>query len=102
MFYKNAGVKYWINNGCPAGKINLGVPFYAKTWTLADPNSNGVGANAAGPGAPGPISASEGSLAYTEICEKVNSGEWNVRFDDVRRVPYAFQGNQWMGYENPA
>lgn len=95
----NAGVLFWINNDCPAEKINLGVPFYGKTWTLVDPNNNGVGAPASGPGTPGPISAAAGSLTYFEICEKINNG-WTVKFDEVRRVPYAFQGDQWIGYEN--
>ncbi|XP_044010151.1 chitotriosidase-1-like [Aphidius gifuensis] len=96
----SAGVSYWINNGCPARKLNLGVPFYAKTWTLANPNSNGVGARASGPGSPGPLSGSAGSLAYFETCAKIGAGGWTVKYNNVRKTPYAYRGNQWIGFEN--
>ncbi|KAJ3077247.1 hypothetical protein HDU99_001216, partial [Rhizoclosmatium hyalinum] len=36
-------VSYWINNGCPANQVVIGLPFYAHGWSgVADGGSNGL------------------------------------------------------------
>lgn len=37
-------------------------------------------------------------LAYNEICSTINS--WTRRWEDTQKVPYAFKGNQWVGYDD--
>ncbi|XP_011307755.1 chitotriosidase-1 [Fopius arisanus] len=93
-------VKYWLDKGCPKDKLVVGVPTYGKSWTLADPNNHGVGAPAVGVGQPGPYTQAPGTLAYNELCEQINAGQWTVVFDEQAYVPYAYNGNQWVGYEN--
>ena len=41
-------VNYWINNGCPREKLNLGLGVYARTFKLNNANINGLGAPASG------------------------------------------------------
>jgi hypothetical protein len=33
-----------------------------------------------------------------QICEKQST--WNMKWDDQQMVPYACNGNQWVGYDN--
>lgn len=43
------------------------VPFAGRSWTLADPIQDGVGAPANGPGAQGQFTATPGKLGYNEV-----------------------------------
>ncbi|XP_017890421.1 acidic mammalian chitinase-like [Ceratina calcarata] len=96
----NASVQYWLSEGASADKLILGVPSYGRSFTLANPGNNGVGAPASGPGNSGPYTQATGMLGYNEICEKLRQG-WTVRREEQQRVPYAFSGNQWVGYDDP-
>lgn len=93
-------MSYWLNQGAPKEKLNLAVPSYGRTFTLADPQLNGVNASAIGPGRAGPYTRQDGTLGYNEICEQHKAGDWNVVFDWQRRVPYAYKDNQWVSYDN--
>ncbi|KAJ3073919.1 hypothetical protein HDU98_000306 [Podochytrium sp. JEL0797] len=35
-------VNYWVNNGCPANQVVVGVPFYAHAWKAAAGSTNGL------------------------------------------------------------
>ncbi|KAF7990200.1 hypothetical protein HCN44_000005 [Aphidius gifuensis] len=96
----DAAVSYWLDQGCPPDKLVVGVPLYGKSWTLADPNNNGVGAPASGAGDPGEFSQAAGSLCYYEICQKISNEGWNLQLDDTSKTPYAFNGNQWVSFDN--
>lgn len=41
-------------------------------------------------------------MSYYEICENINKNGWTSTFDNSYQVPYAYKGNQWVGYDNPA
>ncbi|XP_010588526.1 chitotriosidase-1 [Loxodonta africana] len=90
-------VRYRLQMGAPAHKLILGMPTYGRTFTLASSSNTGVGAPATGPGTPGPFTKDGGVLAYYEVCS------WKVatklRIQD-QKVPYAFQGNQWVGFDD--
>lgn len=38
-------------------------------------------------------------MSYYEICQNLNSG-WTRRWNDDQKVPYAFNGNEWVGYDD--
>ena len=60
-------VTRWTEAGAPRKKIVMGVNFQARTYILAKKKENQVGAAAHGPGNPGPLTNSQGTLAYFEV-----------------------------------
>ncbi|XP_043277640.1 acidic mammalian chitinase-like isoform X2 [Venturia canescens] len=96
----DACVKYWLAQGVDPEKLVLGVASYGRTFTLANPSNNGVGAPTQGPGSAGPYTRESGFYGYNEICDMQSSAEWTVVFDKERRCPYAYNGKQWVGYDN--
>ncbi|KAL6255476.1 hypothetical protein P5V15_013812 [Pogonomyrmex californicus] len=96
----DAAVRYWLDNGCPPEKLILGVPFYGRAFTLADKNQNGLGAPTTGPGTAGPYTREGGMLGYNEICEFFKQGGWTVVRQEEHRAPYAYKGDQWVGYDD--
>jgi chitinase len=75
------------------------MPAYGRSFTLASAASNGVGAAAVGGGSPGPLLGQYGYLGCNEICQMVRSG-WTRVWEPSQLVPYAFNGNQWVGYDD--
>ncbi|XP_058461006.1 chitinase-3-like protein 1 [Malaya genurostris] len=96
----NSSVKYWLKQGAPAAKLNLGMPLYGRTYTLSNANQHGVGAPVSGAGAAGPYTKEFGFIGYNEICEIKLSNAWTKVWDDIQMVPYIYSGNQWIGYDN--
>lgn len=98
----NFSINYWLQLGAPADKINMGMPTYGHNYALADPNDNGFYATSWGPGTAGPYTRQAGTLGYNEICVDLNDGGWTVVLDSqYYMAPYAYQGNQWIGYDDP-
>lgn len=99
-----ASVEYSVNAllalGAPANKVVLGVPFYGRSFTLSDPAQNGIGAPVKGAGAAGAITKEPGSLSYYEICKSLKTGGWTTMMDPSAG-PYAFSGDQWVGFDGP-
>ncbi|XP_069678397.1 acidic mammalian chitinase-like [Periplaneta americana] len=95
-------MKYWIKKGAPASKLNLGMGSYGNTFTLQSSSNNGVGAPSTGPGKAGPYTQGAGVLAYNEICEQHNAGQWTQYWNADQKCIYASNGNQWVGFDNIA
>ncbi|XP_069094534.1 chitotriosidase-1-like [Pleurodeles waltl] len=90
-------MKYWRDNGAPPEKVIMGVPTYGRTFTLATADT-GVGAPSSGAGTSGPFTGSPGFLSYYEICTFMKGA--TIVWTDDQKVPYAYKGNQWAGYDN--
>ncbi len=67
-FSKDWAASYWIEQGCPAEKLILGIGMYGRSFILADPGKHKVGDKATGPGAAGKYSREAGFLAFYEVC----------------------------------
>ncbi|GAB1285442.1 Chitotriosidase-1 [Apodemus speciosus] len=91
----DAAVNLWLQKGTPASKLILGMPTYGRSFTLASSSDHRVGAPVTGPGAPGPYTKDNGILAYFEVC----SWKGVHRIED-QKVPYAYQDNQWVGFDD--
>lgn len=63
---------------------------------MADSSQNWPGAACIEGGSAGIYTGQIGFLGYHEICEN----NWQTVFDDESKSPYAFQGDQWIGYDN--
>ncbi|XP_058834506.1 probable endochitinase [Topomyia yanbarensis] len=40
-------------------------------------------------------------MGYNEFCEKQQSEQWHIHFNEEQKGVFATSGNQWVGYENP-
>lgn len=88
-------VRYWLAKGCPKEKLVVGIPTYGRSFTLQTASNNGLSALTVGPGHEG-ITAEKGTLGYNEI---VNNN-WQRQWIESQKVPYAYNGNQWVGYDD--
>ncbi|NXU48030.1 CHIA chitinase, partial [Turnix velox] len=98
-FNVDYAMNYWKSHGAPAEKLVVGFPAYGNTFTLRNPSDHGLGAPASGAGPAGPYTEEAGTLAYYEICSLLKSGATEV-WDAPQDVPYAYKGNEWVGYDN--
>ncbi|KAM8711663.1 hypothetical protein ACLKA7_012213 [Drosophila subpalustris] len=89
-------IDYWLRQGAPAQKLILGIGFYGHSYQMADGSQNRPGARCKGAGKAGPFTRQSGFLGYHEIC----ASHWRTVFDATSKSPYAFRGDQWVGYDN--
>ncbi|XP_005090543.1 chitotriosidase-1 [Aplysia californica] len=87
----------WVKRGCPREKLVIGIPTYGRSFTLADPNNNGIGAPISGAGKPGQFTGEAGILSYYEICQLYSGGQ--IIYVQDQKVVYMVQGDQWVGFE---
>jgi chitinase len=90
---------YWVQLGAPSRKLVLGLALYGRSFKLENLALTGVGAPAAGYGLPGTYTREAGFLSYYEICLAITQGATRV-FHDVHLNPYAYRGDQWIGYDD--
>jgi chitinase len=89
-------VNYWLSEGAPAEKLNLGIPFYGRSYQLEKRNFTDVVSNATGPGRAGMFSNEAGYLAHYEFCRS------NFRrfYYEYQHSAYAVHDNQWVSYDS--
>ncbi|XP_076283245.1 endochitinase-like [Lasioglossum baleicum] len=98
----NASIHYWLDQGAPANKLIVGIPFYGITFTLKDSSQHGLHAPASGPGKKGPFTNDEGNIGYNEMCVNLKKSGWTVVRTGKEDVPYAYKGKQWVSYDDPS
>ncbi|KAM7344037.1 chitinase 8 isoform 1-T2 [Cochliomyia hominivorax] len=98
----DAIAKYWIAKGVPREKIIMGIPFYGRSFTLANPSNHSVGAPHTGAGIGGPYTKQSGILAYNELCQKFQEEKslWHMEWESKQMVPYAYYDKQWITYDD--
>lgn len=100
-FNANFSLNYWIEKGADRRKIIMGMPLYGQSFSLADSKEHGLNAPSYGPGEAGDFTRAGGFLAFYEICERVKRRSWQVVRDPLGRIgPYAYSGQQWVGYDD--
>ncbi|OAD52209.1 Acidic mammalian chitinase, partial [Eufriesea mexicana] len=95
-------VNYLLKNGATPEKLVLGIPTYGRTYTLFNQDATDLGSPADGPGTKGDATGEKGYLAYYEICENLEqSDDWEVVQPNPKAMgPYAYKGDQWVGYDD--
>ncbi|KAI1119842.1 hypothetical protein F5Y10DRAFT_283740 [Nemania abortiva] len=90
----------WRNN-VPANKVNMGIGFYGRTFTLADKSCTSPGCPFSAPGNQGPCSQQPGILSYKEITDIRNQYNLVTVDDDVAKVDYfTYDQDQWVSYDD--
>ncbi|CAG2174143.1 unnamed protein product [Oppiella nova] len=93
-------VAEWVNKGASKEKLVVGLPTYGRTFTLSNPNHTDINAAAVKGGQPGQYTRESGFLAFFEICDLLKLGATLV-WDNEQMVPYAYTGDQWVGFDDP-
>lgn len=95
-------VNLWLKLGTPRSKLMVGIPTYGRSFTLAG-SKTAPPAPAKDAGKAGPVTRARGFLSYQEICLDVKNNGWTKVSDPTKKMgPYAYKGNQWVGYDDPA
>lgn len=95
------GLKRLVELGAPKKKLVLGIPFFGRSYVLADKDNHSVGAPIKDvPAAPGPFIGSNEIMAYYEICTNIEDGTGTREFDNESKCPYMYYEDQWVGYED--
>ncbi|KAF5303798.1 hypothetical protein FQR65_LT08134 [Abscondita terminalis] len=102
QYNTNYTMEYLVSNGAPREKLLVGIPFYGQTFTLAKSGGrNDQGVPSVGPGEAGEYTKQPGMLSFYEICSRVKNSFWSVKRDANRATgPYAYNGNQWVSYDD--
>ncbi|KAB0800036.1 hypothetical protein PPYR_07916 [Photinus pyralis] len=89
----------WVKLGAPKDKLIIGMPTYGRSFTLSNSGRYKVNSPATGGGKEGVYTKESGFLAYYEVCEMLRNGASYI-WDDEMKVPYAVQGDQWVGFDD--
>jgi len=96
-------MKHWVSQGAPANKMIMGIPLYGRSFTLGNKANTGLNSGCWKAGKKGPFTGEAGFLAYYEICADIKKGGWTIVQDPTGAMgPYAYKGDQWVGYDDQA
>ncbi|KAK6500777.1 hypothetical protein TWF506_003540 [Arthrobotrys conoides] len=89
----------WRNNINPAN-IVLGLGFYGRSFTLADPSCKSTGCPFSQGGPPGECTGESGTLSYSEILRRVQRGARPI-LDPVAAVQtLVYDNSYWVSYDD--
>ncbi|KAK7091100.1 chitinase-3-like protein 1 [Littorina saxatilis] len=98
--YQNWSINYWLDMGVPKSKLIVGLATYGMSFTLMDPSQHGVHAPAKGGGRSGKYTKETGIMSYYEVCQNIQDSGWKTGWIDDQGAPYAYGGDQWVGFDN--
>lgn len=62
-----SGIQYWLDQGAPAEKINMGLGTYGRGFALADSANTSLYAGTYGGSEAGPYTRTMGTIGYNEV-----------------------------------
>ena len=88
-----------IPGGFPAGKLNLGIPFYWRGWTGVPAANNGLYQTATGPAAAFPTTQQAGTASWNELKSAglVGGASW----DATTESSYIYSGGNFYTGDTP-
>jgi chitinase len=91
---------FWRNK-VPAGKLNLGLGFYGRSFQLSDASCSRPGCQFKGGAAPGSCTDNSGTLAYFEIMDIIKQRNLKPYYDQTAQAKYIVWNNdQWVSYDD--
>lgn len=102
LLNQEATVDTWIEGGCPASKLVLGLGMYGRTFQLKHKKASEIKpyAPSKGPGSAGNYTGNKGFLCYYEICDLIKKQKWRTEYDKEQQVPYAYKDDQFVSFDN--
>ncbi|KAL8686698.1 MAG: hypothetical protein Q9218_006925 [Villophora microphyllina] len=95
----NDTLPLWFDNLDPA-KINFGLAYYGRGYTLANPGCNQLNCPFTGPSLPGPCSHYGGVLSLAEIKEIIRQKNLQPQLIEGAMMKQITWDNQWIGYDD--
>ncbi|KAI5919336.1 glycoside hydrolase superfamily [Camillea tinctor] len=91
----------WFDGVSPS-KINMGIAYYGRTYTLEDASCGEMNScRFTGPGAPGECTAFDGVLSNREIRAMIEKEGYKPYLNETAMVKYfTYGGNSWVGYDD--
>ena len=88
-------VKYFLDAGVPAGKINVGVPFYGRTFGDVGSDNNGRFQK---------FTSEGGFITWRDIVHtRLNAADWERHWDEEAQVPWLWNAKErrMVSYDDP-
>ncbi|KAI0014616.1 hypothetical protein F4780DRAFT_200481 [Xylariomycetidae sp. FL0641] len=86
--------------GLDPGKINFGLAWYGRGYTLEDPSCNELLCPFVGPSDPGQCTGSAGVLSLREIEQVIAERGLQPRLNQESMMKELFWDDQWIGYDD--
>lgn len=99
FFNTNFTLNYWIELGASPSKIIMGLPMYGQSFTLEDPQVNGLNAKSKGPGEAGEFTRQGGFLAFYEVCNNIilkSTSLFSLQMFCFKRIDLSTNETRWM------
>jgi GH18 family chitinase len=97
----DAALDLFWRAGVDASQVVIGVGFYGRSFTLADPECATAGCAWISGGDAGPCSKNAGTLMYSEIADIIDNNELEPQLDEVAGVEsITWNGNQWVSFDD--
>jgi hypothetical protein len=93
-------MKLLWRNGISPSKVVLGLGFYGRSYTLADPSCNTAGCLFTSGAPAGPCTDSVGTLSYGEIKRLIAAGARPVLDQQAAVQTLTYGGNNWVSYDD--
>ncbi|WP_318509250.1 glycoside hydrolase family 18 protein [Bacillus sp. T3] len=85
-------VNLYLNNGVPANKLIMGVPFYGRVYNQVNPLNNGLYQSFIGGGS---------AMSYSDLeANYVNKNGFIRYWETDSKVPWLFNGSQFISYDD--
>ena len=95
----NDTLPLWFDGLDPA-KINFGLAYYGRGYTLADPSCNTLGCSFSGPSKAGPCTNYAGVMSLRETQQKIASDNLTPLLLSEAMMKQITFDDQWIGYDD--
>jgi chitinase len=89
----------WFD-GLNASKINLGIPYYGRGYTLSNTSCTDIGCPYSSTSLPGPCTNSPGVLSLREIQQIIKDKKLTSELIPDEMVKQITWDDQWIGYDD--